>query len=104
MPIKGTRGLRIFLWCLSPVTLGIFLLLPYLPFPESLRHGLAWISPLLVSLILLFPITAMFLRTLEKKKDNFPPEMFLVKIIFISLLYLMALFLMVMQWVMMAKQ
>ncbi|MBP5661899.1 MAG: hypothetical protein J6X30_01935 [Clostridia bacterium] len=79
---------RLVLWALTPVFLLLNILLVYrkvqMPF---------WLADLLVALVLLLPVTAMLLRTLQNKDKNLNKNYFILKLVFIILLYTMVLYL-----------
>ena len=81
---------QIVLWALTPVFLFLNILLPAL----SVKLPV-FAANLFVALMLLLPVTAMLLRTLQNRKKNLNKNYFILKLVFIILLYTMVLYLFV---------
>ncbi len=81
---------RNILWLLFPVLIVLQIVLSY----AHVIHSLI-IANIFVSVIFLLPITAMLLQTIMNREKNLDNTMYIVKLTFVGLLYLMVLFMFV---------
>ncbi len=78
---------RNILWLLFPVMIILQVVLSY---AHVIRSFI--VADIFVSLVFMLPITAMLLQTIMNREKNLDNSMYIVKLTFVGLLYLMVLF------------